>query len=118
MKRRWIPAALMGALGAGYLAGTGGGSQVQALPSERDPFPTEAPAPTAPSLSPVDPAAPLPLPAPEPTPDRSAPGGLAEYPAWNGVDLDCSDIRHRVRVTGPDSHRLDQDGNGIGCESY
>lgn len=42
--------------------------------------------------------------------------GLAEYPAWNGVDLDCGDLDGPVRVTGPDPHRLDQDGNGIGCE--
>lgn len=71
-----------------------------------------------PPPSPVDPAATTPPPPSEPIPDRSATDGLGEYPAWNGVDLDCSDVRHRVRVTGRDPHRLDQDGNGIGCESY
>ncbi|WP_278235874.1 HNH endonuclease family protein [Isoptericola sp. AK164] len=46
------------------------------------------------------------------TDQRSAP--------WNqpGPDLDCSDIRKKVRVYPPDYHRLDADGNGWGCESY
>ncbi|HEU4882115.1 MAG TPA: hypothetical protein VFT45_07720 [Longimicrobium sp.] len=105
----------MGALGVGYLAGSGSGSHVQTIPRNYPTVPAEAPAPLPPP-SPVDPAATPPP--PEPIPDRSATDGLSEYPAWNGVDLDCSDIRHRVRVTGPDPHRLDQDGNGIGCESY
>lgn len=119
MKRSWIPAALMGALGVGYLAGSAGsGSNVRELPQDRATLPVAAPAPTPPSAA--DPAAPIPPPPPEPEPlPRSAEDeGLGEYPAWNGVDLDCSDIRHRVRVPGPDPHRLDQDGNGIGCESY
>ena len=33
-------------------------------------------------------------------------------------DLDCPDIGHRVIVVGVDVHRLDADGDGIGCESY
>jgi hypothetical protein len=39
---------------------------------------------------------------------------------WNepGPDLDCADIGHRVIITGPDYHRLDRDGDGVGCESY
>ncbi|MCR6711413.1 MAG: thermonuclease family protein [Demequina sp.] len=39
---------------------------------------------------------------------------------WNrpGPDLDCSDIRKKVRITGPDYHRLDADGDGWGCESW
>jgi len=40
------------------------------------------------------------------------------YPAWNGYDLDCADVGHRVKVTGDDPHRLDRDGDGWGCESY
>jgi len=45
-------------------------------------------------------------------------GSAAEL--WNlpGPDLDCSDIRRKVRITGPDYHRLDRDGDGWGCESY
>jgi hypothetical protein len=118
MKRSWIPAALMGTLGVGYLVGSaGGGSHVRALPQNYQTVPAVAPAPMPPPSA-VEPAAPLPPPPPEPTPGRSATDGLGEYPAWNGVDLDCPDIGHRVRVTGPDPHRLDQDGNGIGCESY
>jgi micrococcal nuclease len=39
---------------------------------------------------------------------------------WNspGPDLDCADIGHKVYITGPDYHRLDRDGDGVGCESY
>ncbi|MBB4636184.1 excalibur calcium-binding domain-containing protein [Longimicrobium terrae] len=43
--------------------------------------------------------------------------GLAPYPAWNGYDLDCSDMDRPVRVDGPDPHRLDRDNDGVGCES-
>jgi micrococcal nuclease len=55
-------------------------------------------------------------PPPEPARDLAPADGLGEYPAWNGIDLDCKDVHGPVRVTGPDPHRLDQDGNGIGCE--
>lgn len=33
-----------------------------------------------------------------------------------GPDLDCADIGHQVRVDGADPHRLDADGDGLGCE--
>jgi len=33
-------------------------------------------------------------------------------------DLDCSDIRRKVRVRPPDPHHLDGDHDGWGCESY
>ena len=41
--------------------------------------------------------------------------------AWNrpGPDLDCADIPTKfkpVRITGPDYHRLDRDGDGWGCD--
>ena len=36
----------------------------------------------------------------------------------SGPDLDCPDIGHVVYITGPDYHRLDADGDGVGCESY
>lgn len=48
-----------------------------------------------------------------PSPDE----GLAEYPAWNGYDLDCPDVGHPVSVPGADPHRLDADNDGVGCES-
>ena len=61
-------------------------------------------------------------PEPEPAP---APVGLVDVPAaptepWNlpGPDLDCKDIGHRVTITGADYHRLDADGDGVGCESW
>ena len=46
--------------------------------------------------------------------------GSSSSEPWNspGPDLDCSDIRRKVRITGPDYHRLDADGDGWGCESY
>ncbi len=35
-----------------------------------------------------------------------------------GVDLNCGDLTYQVRLTGDsDQYNLDQDGNGIGCES-
>jgi endonuclease YncB( thermonuclease family) len=56
-------------------------------------------------------------PAPEPQPQQPSTGGAEP---WNlpGPDLDCPDIGHRVIITGPDYHRLDADGDGIGCDSY
>lgn len=33
-------------------------------------------------------------------------------------DVDCDDVRARVRVVGADPHRLDGDGDGWGCERY
>lgn len=45
------------------------------------------------------------------------------HPSYVGVcipppppDLDCADIGQRVRVAGPDPHRLDGDGDGWACE--
>jgi hypothetical protein len=52
---------------------------------------------------------------PEEEEDASTPYA---YPAWNGYDLDCPDVGHKVKVTGGDPHRLDRDGDGWGCESY
>lgn len=68
-----------------------------------------------------------PVSAPEPAddvsladePDEEEDDGNAHaYPAWNGIDLDCADVGHTVKVTGSDPHRLDRDGDGWGCESY
>lgn len=33
-------------------------------------------------------------------------------------DLDCVDIRHKLRTRPPDSHHFDGDHDGWGCESY
>lgn len=54
---------------------------------------------------------------PKPAPAQTAPASSAE--PWNqpGPDLDCSDIGHPVVITGPDYHRLDRDGDGIGCDA-
>jgi endonuclease YncB( thermonuclease family) len=34
-----------------------------------------------------------------------------------GADLDCADLPGPVRVTPGDPHRLDRDGDGIGCDA-
>lgn len=46
-------------------------------------------------------------------------------PAYRGAcvppyppDVQCGDVRRVVTVVGPDPHRLDGDGNGVGCEGY
>ncbi len=106
----------MGCLGLGYLAGADGcGSRDDdGPPPASDPPAVSAPA--AAPLPPVEP--PASDPAPAPTREPALDDGLAEYPAWNGVDLDCDDIRRPVRVPDRDPHRLDHDGNGVGCESY
>jgi micrococcal nuclease len=115
MKRSWIPAALMGTLALGYLAGSTRGPRGDGSPPRLEPPQASAAAPATTPLmvepSPVEPPPPL-------IPDRTADDGAGAYPAWNGVDLDCKDVGHPVRVSGPDPHRLDNDGNGIGCESY
>ncbi len=33
-------------------------------------------------------------------------------------DLDCSDIKITVQIIGSDPHKLDEDSNGVACESY
>ncbi len=57
--------------------------------------------------------------APQPVPRPTFSSETSDEP-WNrpGPDLDCVDIGHSVRITGPDYHNLDRDGDGIGCESY
>jgi endonuclease YncB( thermonuclease family) len=39
---------------------------------------------------------------------------------WSSLDLDCPDIKRLglapVKVTGSDVHKLDRDGDGIGCD--
>lgn len=42
--------------------------------------------------------------------------GIPAAPSYSGRDLDCKDIGGPVRITGPDVHHLDRDGDGIGCE--
>jgi hypothetical protein len=47
-----------------------------------------------------------------PAPDRSYPPG----PPAGTPDVDCSDLPGPVWVGPSDPHRLDRDGDGIGCE--
>jgi PASTA domain len=59
--------------------------------------------------------------APEPSPssdcDPAYPGACLPPPP---PDLDCRDIGHRVTVNHQygDPHRLDADGDGVGCDSW
>ena len=78
---------------------------------------------TAPAATPVSAPTPTPKSTPKPTPTPGSDGSCD--PNYSGYcvpivsyDLDCSDIRHRVRVVGVDIHHFDSDGDGIGCESY
>lgn len=66
-------------------------------------------------------------PPPVETVTAAAPSASACHAAYSktcippsGPDLDCGDVRRRVRVDHArgDPHRLDADGNGWGCESY
>lgn len=66
-------------------------------------------------------AVPEPEPAPE-EPARQPESGSDCAPGYEPCippyppDLDCSDLRGPIRVTGSDPHGLDGDGNGVGCE--
>ncbi|MGW6390661.1 thermonuclease family protein [Streptomyces sp. NPDC055103] len=51
-----------------------------------------------------------------PEPDRRPPG-LSPGPAAGVPDVDCSDLSGPVWVGPSDPHRLDRDGDGIGCDS-
>lgn len=70
-----------------------------------------APAPVQPVVAPVDPA---PQPEANPYQDR------ANLPvSGTNPDLDCGDIPTQykpIRITGPDYHALDRDGDGLGCD--
>ncbi|MFB9392411.1 thermonuclease family protein [Streptomyces coeruleoprunus] len=61
------------------------------------------------------PAAPPAVPS-EPEPVPGNPAGLPPGPA-PGPDLDCGDLDGPVWVGSYDPHRLDRDGDGVGCES-
>lgn len=70
------------------------------------------------------PVPPAPVPSTQPTPAPIAqtptncdPNYTPCVPNVN-YDLDCGDIRFRVRVIGADPHRFDREGDGLGCESY
>lgn len=63
-----------------------------------------------------------PKPKPAPKPDTgNAPGAGCE-PGYDPCvpiyppDVNCADVNGPIRVTGPDPHGLDRDGDGIACE--
>jgi hypothetical protein len=60
---------------------------------------------------------PPPPPRPE-TPEPSTPGdSYPQGPPADAPDVDCSDLPGPVRVGPGDPHRLDRDGDGIGCDT-
>ncbi|MET9516537.1 thermonuclease family protein [Streptomyces sp. NPDC002994] len=68
--------------------------------------------------TPTPPDTPPPADTPPPTdiPEPAAPEGAYPPGPPPGPDLDCSDIQGPVMVGSDDPHRLDRDGDGIGCE--
>ncbi|MET9509007.1 thermonuclease family protein [Streptomyces flavidovirens] len=79
-----------------------------ACDTEKDtPPPADTPPPTEP-----------PPPTEIPEPDAPEPDSEGTYPPGPppGPDLDCSDLPGPVAVGSDDPHRLDRDGDGIGCE--
>ncbi|MER5758927.1 thermonuclease family protein [Streptomyces sp. NPDC002082] len=61
---------------------------------------------------------PAPKPAETPKPaDADNPAGLPPGPPAGIQDVDCSDLSGAVWVGAADPHRLDRDGDGIGCDS-
>ncbi|WP_246042759.1 thermonuclease family protein [Streptomyces globosus] len=70
------------------------------------------------------PASPKPSPPASPAPETpeapevpAAPAGLPPGPSAGVPDVDCSDLDGPVWVGDADPHRLDRDGDGIGCDS-
>ncbi|WP_199780096.1 thermonuclease family protein [Nocardia cyriacigeorgica] len=81
------------------------------------PAPTPQPVPKpppAPSASPP-PVAPF-VPDPDPVPTDTPPVQSGLPPQQLGPDTDCSDYPGPVIVAPGDPHRLDADGDGIGCD--
>jgi hypothetical protein len=99
---------------------------VAAAPTTRPPASARATtnttaSPTATTARPVTTSPPT-TSAPPTTQAIAAPPGGSQYPPappFNGTDLDCPDIGHKVYVpVGNDPHGLDSDNDGVGCESY
>ncbi|WP_244230110.1 thermonuclease family protein [Kitasatospora albolonga] len=62
-------------------------------------------------------SAPPPDPPDSPAPDTPARPDLPDGPPAGVPDVDCSDLSGPVRVGPDDPHRLDRDGDGIGCDT-
>lgn len=88
--------------------------------ADTDSEPQEAPTPTATPAPTTRPSTPV------PTPDRSGchpsyptvciPIGAADYDCAGGSGNGPNYIRGPFQVLPPDPHRLDRDGDGVGCE--
>lgn len=55
---------------------------------------------------------------PTPSDGGGSQGGYPPGPPAGVPDVDCSDLDGPVAVGTDDPHRLDRDGDGIGCEPY
>lgn len=67
--------------------------------------------------APKPPQTPKPPDTPPPPPPSPANPGLPPGPPAGIPDLDCSDLPGPVWVGSDDPHRLDRDGDGIGCDA-
>ncbi|MBF6288412.1 thermonuclease family protein [Nocardia cyriacigeorgica] len=74
------------------------------------PPPSNPPPPSAPPVAPF-------VPDPEPVPTQAPPVQSGLPPQRLGPDTDCSDYPGPVIVAPGDPHRLDKNGDGIGCEN-
>jgi endonuclease YncB( thermonuclease family) len=87
---------------------------VEPAPAPVQPVVAPVPPVVAPVLPPAGPVDPAPQPVANPYQDR------ANLPvSGTNPDLDCGDIPTQykpIRITGPDYHALDRDGDGLGCD--
>ncbi|MFE6925423.1 hypothetical protein ACFVAV_30725 [Nocardia sp. NPDC057663] len=79
--------------------------------------PTPAPQNAPPPPPPPPPTTPLPQPLPPPKPSSQPPAQTGLQNQRMGPDTDCSDYPGPVVVEPGDPHRLDRDGDGIGCDA-
>jgi hypothetical protein len=91
--------------------------ETEPVPTQPPPVPTTAnPCPFF-SCVPVTPA-PAPPREPEPVPRGNCDPNYSDCVPPYPPDVDCPDIGHQVQVLGSDPHRLDADGDGVGCDIY
>lgn len=78
--------------------------------------PTPTPAPTAKNTTPAASPTAKSTPSAGPGNGKGCAAGYSPCVPPAQPDLDCGDLDGPITVTGTDPHRLDADGDGIGCE--